>query len=74
MQMNLEDVFPLLKKQGKQSRTQKEALRGEATPGQVSNLIPQETLGSKGRPDSLSQLRELGFPILRQSVLGLGQT
>ena len=55
----------LPKEQGKQNRTQKEALQGEATSGQVSNLIPQETLGSKGHPYSLYyQLKEVGFPIL----------
>lgn len=64
----------LLKEQGKQNRTQKEVLRWEATSGQVSSLILQETLGPKGSPDSLSQLKELGFSILHQVVLGLGQT
>ena len=64
----------LLKEQRKQNRTQKEVLRWEATSGHVSSLIPQETLGPKGSPDSLSQLKELGFSILRQAVLGLGQS
>lgn len=65
----------LHKEQGKQNRTQKEALQGEATSGWVSNLIPQETLRSKGHPYRLyHQLKKLGFPILCQSVLGLGPT